>query len=534
MKFEPDHFRSSWMARYRELADLMYTVRSTLRSRSVLAVSTLNPRHPISEDHRRMVRELQTQGHLTSPSLLRLAVQAVLFGCLVLLEAGALFYLRLHFRKELVRDQDAPADLVMKGYAFRPVEPDDGNDFYYGTLFDDLEERGVRCVRLIGDARGGIDVEFTRAAFACRRIRTLPELVWVSPRVVIEEGVRLLGTAVQLIAMGRARERLMSDFCRVAAAGSLRRHPLRSALAYHVARAVVKKLRPKVFLTLFEGQPWEIVMRHGVKDEHPPCRTAGYQHTVVMPHALSLIRPNTGSWERSVPEWVLCTGERTRDMMLEGHAPHLNRFVVLGSYRHDGSHSVADGPAPARRTVLVLPEGVLEEACLLFGFAMRAARLVPDHTFIFRCHPRVPYERVSRAMRQRPDRQSNIRVSDRASIADDFARASSVLYRGTSSAFYAVLKGLKLFYLHDASHPDVDPLFELSAWRETVSAPEELKVRLNALASDPREMLERPWNEACDYVRGYTRPVSAETLERFLFEAGLNQGEPLRAGTSPI
>jgi hypothetical protein len=216
-------------------------------------------------------------------------------------------------------------------------------------------------------------------------------------------------------------------------------------------------------------------------------------------------------------------------MMKPGHVPHMTKLIQFGSFRWAQGDFVPLTPRPSLQAVLVVPEtGVIREAKLLFNFAMRAASLLPDYRFIFRCHPVMPFVRVRPHLEEAPEELSNIEISDREAIDEDFARSSVLLYRGSSSVLYAVLYGLKLIYLHDDHHPDVDPLFELGNWREHVSLPGELAELLRHYASTTEESGAEEWQNAAEYVRTYTAPVSETSVDRFLEAVGISKEVSVR------
>jgi hypothetical protein len=198
------------------------------------------------------------------------------------------------------------------------------------------------------------------------------------------------------------------------------------------------------------------------------CRTVGYQHTIVLEHDRELLGPQAVR-PQLLPDVVLCTGVRTQAMLQRSHPASV--VAILGTFRRASGERAVQRLRPRLRTVLVLPEGHLDESVLLFDTAIRAARRLPDHRFILRCHPVLPFERIRQHLAEDLNGQSNIEVSARPSIEEDFARSSALLYRGSSSVLYGVLQGLKPVYLKAAGHHDMDPLFELTAWREHAESP---------------------------------------------------------------
>jgi hypothetical protein len=433
-----------------------------------------------------------------------------------------LAFLKWRFGSWLHQALREPASVVLKTWAFGPETWQGPADFYYGTLPQQLGERGVRCVLLCGDARSRIDPAFTQAFLRRTDVCAVPEWLLVPLWAPLAIAFRQLEAALALRrdALRMTHDRL-ACVSAAAVAGSLEPGTMRNNLQFYIARAAVHAWHPKAFVAFYEGQPWEMPSRHGVKTADPRCVTVGYQHTILMPSAWSVLAPSHGSWELSAPDIILCLGEITRRMMAPGHEPLRTRFVTFGTFRRDGKADRLSTLEPGRRTVLVLPEGNLPESKILFAFAMRSAEALPDHRFVFRCHPLLPFDQVRPHLDDAPERHRNVELSTRPSIADDFDQASVLLYRGSSAVLYAVLRGLKPFYLHHASTHDIDPLFELETWRERISSVEGCATALRQYMVMSAAAAEEAWRSAAAYVNAYTQPVDDASVGRFLTAIGL-------------
>ncbi|MDP3722479.1 MAG: hypothetical protein Q8R91_03155 [Candidatus Omnitrophota bacterium] len=508
-----------WLERYAALTELMYEVRRLCPRLPVLGLSTVHPRHAVPPDH----LWLMGPAPLTLPSPLGLVarwVRCVLFAAR---ESLGLLWVKPQVWRDLRRLTREPATVILKTWGFGPEALHRTEDFYYGTLPQQLEARGISCLVLCGDTRERLDTAFAKTLLRRPTIRTVPEQLLVPIWAPLVTAVRQFATAVALRRLAQRAEQ--PSLARVAAAAcldSLQPITVRNILHFSIARKAVKTWGAKVFVTLYEGQPWEKPAWHGAKAAEATCVTVGYQHTVIMPHSLSLLSPNRNSWERSTPDVVLCLGEIPLQMMASGHQPLGSRLVSFGTFRRSDHHApAAPSPQFQRRTVLVVPEtGVIREAKLLFNFAMQAASLATDHRFILRCHPAMPFHRLRPHLAGEPSALPNMEVSDRPSIGEDFARSSVVLYRGSSAVLYAVLHGLKPIYLQDADYPDVDPLFEVTGWRERVDSPEAMSEALQQYLTVDEAQAMQQWRRTVEYVNRYTRAVDAAAIDRFLQAVG--------------
>lgn len=532
--------QNGWASRYATLAGLMYQVRRECPQLPVLGISTLHPRHWVPADHLRLLEAVEEEGSKGTggvlqtctplrevPSLFALALRwlwCVLFACR---ESVRLLWVKLRVWPELRRIMREPATVVVKTWCFGQSSLSRSDDFYFGPLPLQLEARGVSCLLLCDNAREVGNAAFAQAVLRRKHIRAVPERLLVPTWAPLVTVLRQLAAALALRRLAqRASGRGWRWLCARACLDSLQAITLKNVLQFYSARAAVRTWGAKVFVTLYEGQPWEKLAWQGAKAADPACILVGYQHTVAMPHSLAVLSPVRVASEPSAPDVVLCLGDVTRGMMEKGHELHGTRFVSFGTYRRTTGEVGDHGPRPECRTVLVVPEtGVIREAKLLFDFAILAARLSPDHRFIFRCHPVMPFARIRPHLRGCPEACANIEMSTREAILDDFTRSSVVLYRGSSSVLYAVLHGLKPIYLEDESYPEVDPLFGVSnGWRERIASPEALREALLAyLAGSPERAFEQ-WRGVVDYVDAYAKPVTERSIDQFLAAVGLANG----------
>lgn len=518
-----------WLERYRQMADRMYEVRRHARHLGILGISTLHPRYPIPQDHLDLMKLLldleKAPAAVRPPAGAEIFVrwlQSLLYACR---ESLYLFVLRIRFGRVLQRLAKEPVDLLVKSWCFGSAGSNGAGDFYYGTLGQLLQKKGVRSLFLLGDARGRMSATLIRQLLKGTHLAVVPEPLLLPPSTPFLAAWRQLRGAFAIRRLiTKTRDPQLAAVCRCACFQGVQPAALRHGLYFDIALHAVARWKPKALVTLYEGQPWEKLAWHGAKAARPECRIVGYQHTVIMPHALSLLAPNRPSWEMSVPEAVLCLGETTRRMLSAGHEPFGTRLFSFGSFRHENGLSPRRRPQPGVRTTLVLPVGVLNEAVVLFHSALELARAMPAQRFLFRCHPVLPFEEVRPHLGEDPKRYSNVEVSREKEAVRDFTRSSSVLYHGSSAVLYAVLHGLKPLYWVTPQLPDTDPLFELQDWRVRVGGGQEAAQILTDYAALSEEEAHRQWFPARSYVEDYTKPVDDRSVEALLEAAGVRGG----------
>lgn len=525
------------------LADALYTVRRRCPFLPVLAVQWMHPKHPVHPVQQKILHKVRTwAGKAPQRNFIRrclIYIQGIgesawrIVRCIFYAVCMSLMiiWLRCIIWRQMRELTNRRFSIILKTWIFGPARQQEDIDFYYGDLQHRLLKQGVTCLLLCGDGSGSKDwFSFAKAHISNSGLSRLPEKCLIDPIAPLKMAILQIVTSFKLQRLkSEVSDPLIKQICSFASLDCLSPGTTLSGLFFWIGRKAVQIWRPKAFVTLYEGHGWEKCLWWGAKTVDSSCRTVGYQHTVLFPHSISLLKPHVYDGEHSTPDVVLCLGERTKSMMQQGHIPRQSRLITFGSFRRDGSDQMFVMPRPARRIVLVLPEGILDEAKLLFDWAMRVSQSLPDHRFVFRCHPVLPFAQVWHCLDGVPERCSNIEISDRDSIADDFARSSVMLYRGSSAALYGVLYGLKPIYLQIDECNDSDVLFELKEWRERARSVLETEQILRRYAATTENDACGEWQSAAAYVKSYTMPVDDSSLDRFLAEVNLPNTDYLQS-----
>lgn len=426
-------------------------------------------------------------------------------------------WLRLQCRDALAVLKNQSFDVVAKTWVFGGRREAQDNDFYYGDLQTRLADNNIAMLLLCGNVSGRNWRDYVLSHTRTSLLSRLPELCFVPFGRVFQIVFKQAAASFVLwFHFRKEQDPLLKRVLAKAAVDVLRAQTLSNSLYYWMGREAVKIWKPRVFLTFYEGYAWEKCLWLGVREEKESCKIAGYQHTVIMKHAYEQLAPLLGPNEKTIPDIVLCSGLESLQMMESGQQGVHTRFVPFGSFRFSSHFSDNPLPVPSRRAVLIIPEGNMFEATLLFDFAIKLSALLPQYRLIFRSHPLLPFDRVRPRLSLDGGLPPNVEISNRKDIHDDFSRASAVLYRGSSAVMYAILKGLKPFYLQREGEAVIDPLFKLKNWREPVDSLETFVNRLQAFETTPFERLQVSFQSAAKYVRQYIMPVDQEAVGRFV------------------
>jgi hypothetical protein len=508
---------------YQQLVHALNTVRQACPTLSVLSIIWMHPKHPIHPVHELLmgrgtappVRGTLQRLVSSNSRLLRFAVCAANAVRL----SFKLAVLKASEKRKIEILQSQQFDVVAKTWCFGLLRPSGDNDFYYGDLQQRCARLGTRMLILCGDTNDGDWETFADEILATNADR-IPELClvpsWAPLRMM---WLQLQSSRALRQIEADSADPLAEKVARLASLDVFSPSVTQTGLFFWIGKKVVRTWKPRAVVALYEGHGWEKCLWWGVKAQDTDCKTVGYQHTVVFPEALGLIRPFVDVKERSIPDLILTLGEPTRDLLQKGHEKHNSRLIPFGTFRYEG-HLADTAAPPERRSILVIPEGLPFEIKIVFKFTFECARLLPDHTFVLRCHPNSPIKEALSELGLTLHDSPNVIASENKNIHDDFARSSIVLYRGSSAVLYGVLAGLFPIYVHTEQKFDSDPLYELRSWRKVCATPEEFAEFVNEYDNMPAAERERQWSESASYVSRYTIPVSEQNVEAFLSEIG--------------
>lgn len=364
-------------------------------------------------------------------------------------------------------------DVLMVSHLVNESFPEHEGDFYYGKVAGELAERGISStIALINYT------ETTPTALAARwRQAKIPRVIfapvlrfseeWALYRRARAEASRLQETAMSQ-SSGLDRRVITRAAIEAASGGAVAALRLGEQI-----KALVARLQPRALVVTYEGHSWERIAFASARAALPGIRCIGYQHAALfnLQHA---IQRRLG--DKYNPDIILTSGKVAETLLRRNPDLQDVRIDTLGSIRSFARQSVRAWRTSAggHRSCLVLPEGIVSECNLLFGFALECARIMPDIQFIWRLHPNMNYSALTGqnpAFRYLP---SNIILSKKT-LAEDIASSHWALYRGSTAIVQAAVSGVHPVYLHQAGEIQIDTLQEVAELRDQVVEPEDFK-----------------------------------------------------------
>jgi len=407
------------------------------------------------------------------------------------------------------------ADVIIVSWLLNVDHLKKTDDFYFGDLQSRLASRGLTSLLVLRNQTSHPTRELfgrARREGPCGRL-ILPDLESLSEEVSFIR--RSLRARRQLRQAKREASswmdrRVAREACDQAVFGvtvaNLRLHAQISSLC--------RRTRPAVVMTLHEGHAWERCVWHAARTASVPVLCVGYQHTTLWQHSHAIKR-SLGAAKGCDPDLVLTVGDVTRQILEASQELRGVRVLTFGTHRRASSEALADAPRFAP-TFLVVPEGHESECIYLFDFALECARRLPDARFIFRTHSILPFEKIAPKLSGYHPAPGNVEVSRDRPIEDDFARAAYLLYRGSSTVIYAVLAGLKPFYVVRPGEMNIDPLYGLTGWREQVSSVEDLIARYVSRQARVGADGADEWRRARAFCDSYVQPVRDDAVRAML------------------
>ncbi len=430
-------------------------------------------------------------------------------------------------KRQMTRIPGVKLDLFLFSWLVNEEHLSRKDDFYLSIL-PLLEDR--KTFLLLGDAKGYVN----QSDCAIAAFRNLPNgrVYWPEPRVA---PLRLrffwdvmYGALMLMLERIRTRNPFRISVLYFLLGEILSSKVLFELNLYYLTRSLARKFQPTVAMALYEGYAWERCFWAAMRDASPRTVRIGYQHAPIREHSYSLLRNPTADG-RYNPDSIGTVGRYYRDLLREAINDGVDIFT-LGYHRLLTPES---GTRPkGNKSVLFVPEGIHSETSMMVKMAEACARADSARHYIVRLHPILKMAEieslVGAEIYDNFKTLPNLSFSENTAIEHDFARCEYLVYRSTSVAIQAVLFGLKLIYLRKSGDEmDVDPLYELKAWRESIISVNDLQDLVTRHSRKSYPDIEQDWRRALDFCRQIFEPFNPEKIASILERAG---GEALAIG----
>ncbi len=387
-------------------------------------------------------------------------------------------------------------------------------DFYYGNAASELATQGINTtIALINYT----DMSPAALAVSWRQAKI--------PRVILSS---LLSPAIEWALYHRARTaaRRLRSAVRSHSSDLDRRVVARAAVEatcggavsalrlVEQIKALVIRLQPRAIVVTYEGHSWERVAFAAARAVLPKIRCIGYQHAALFNQQHALQRRLADIYN---PDVILTSGNISRARLQQNSELQGVQIKTLGSNRSCVRQPVRQRQASKseNHACLVLPEGIISESILLFGFALECAKNMPNIEFIWRLHPNMSHETLTQKSPAFGKLPSNVTLSSET-LAEDIARSNWALYRGSTAIVQAVMSGLQAVYLHQTGEILIDTLYEIASLRAQVIEPDDFMVLVSEAES---EDFVAKAEQVQDYCEQMFTPMDARVLAECIIKS---------------
>ena len=373
-------------------------------------------------------------------------------------------------------------DVLMVSHLLNDEFLSEEEDFYYGRAAGELAEQGFSTTIAL--------INYTKTdpailAGTCRESKI--------PRVILAP---VLGLAAELQLYLRANvAALKLRTIATSQSSDLDRRVIKHAALEAASggtifamrlgeqfKALVSRFQPRAIIVTYEGHSWERIAFAAARSVLPQICCIGYQHAALFNLQHAIQRRLAAKYN---PDVILTSG-RVAQVRLQNN-PQLRgvRVEVMGSNRSFTRQAArtSRNNNDQMRACLVLPEGNFNECNLLFGFSLQCAHLLPEIEFIWRLHPNMNFEALTRQNKAFYELPPNIILSSHT-LAEDIACSYWALYRGSTAIVQAAVSGVRPVYLHQTGEIPIDPLHEITKLHDRVIEPNDFTVLVSEVENE--------------------------------------------------
>jgi hypothetical protein len=387
-------------------------------------------------------------------------------------------------------------------------------DFYFGHLQQLLHERGATSRLVLINSLPAAQNRYASGEISCAFPRTVLPLSCPAPAEADIWRQCVVARRTLRASAPRANTRIEGNIAAMAARQAWLAPTVANLRVHWWISQICKRTTPDIVLTTFEGDACERVIWNAARSAKRNTLCVGYQHAAILRRSHSIRRAVGVPALNCDPNVILTLGDVTHEALAASPGLSGIQLIKYGSHRRPAAAAVLPwSERPAR--CLVIPDADPLECAILFKFALACARQSLLLTFALRPHPMSSLAELRSQLPELRDLPANVTLSVDTPLEVDCSRARYCLYRGSSAVMHAVLAGLKPFYLALPDEMPFDPLFALSAWRETVTSSAEFVARVTTLAAtaDP-EALSKALSFCDQYIRQVRSAAVEELLER--------------------
>jgi hypothetical protein len=347
------------------------------------------------------------------------------------------------------------ADIIFVSH--RVSKSKSNSDFYFGTLPVDLANLGFK-IQIV-------QIDHTSSSKSYFRLtddnkKNYINIILPNTLGLFHEMQMILGLLgiSKKISNSVAGEGLSKYAYYAAAAEALTNASFQTLRIAKQVSILIEQSQPKFLITTFEGHAWERVSFYLARKKSPSIKCIGYQHAALFKGQHSIRRKLGGGAD---PDIIWTSGKFALNELISEKRLSCIKIACIGSIRafnSTGKSNELKFSDKENFTCLVLPEGLITECNFLFEFSIKCAKFFPKIRFIWRLHPIINFQDLSRLNPLLQNLPPNVVIST-ATMERDIERSDCAMYRGSTAIIQAVNGGLIPVYVLREGEMNIDPLY---------------------------------------------------------------------------
>ncbi|MCZ2473340.1 hypothetical protein G9H62_10830 [Aquirufa ecclesiirivi] len=417
-------------------------------------------------------------------------------------------FLRIFKFKKYNSPSLKPISTILVSHLLNEKQIQDKEDFYFGNLHQDLQKEGVNSLMILLNhttkSSSKINAEFENQEskkFVLSNYLGFKN-EWKIWKLLKNESNRFLYLANQ------QEDEIKRIFYFQCAYYSMSPSSFASLRFYKEFSGIFKSAKPSVILSTFEGHSWERMVYFAAREVNSKVRCIGYHHTLMFRRQHAAKRKLGIFFD---PNYILTAGDITASYFQSSDIANNCEVLSVGIHRRKSRmNSLEVNKLQFKgNNCLVAPDGLISEILYMFDFAIKTALINSDINFILRLHPLVSRDELITSYPRFGQLPKNVQFSSN-SLEADFERSRWIFYRASSTAIYAVLEGLRPFYLSKKNEMSIDTLYSLDSWKRILKSEYEAKEVFEGDLNKSISELISESEVAFDFCNSYFLPLNKD------------------------
>jgi hypothetical protein len=278
------------------------------------------------------------------------------------------------------------------------------------------------------------------------------------------------------------------------------------------AKRMIKKVKSRLFLNLFENYSWEKVTTLALRKSSKPMAIHAFQHAQVAANSVKFAMAKDEAIGTPLPDKIITLGEVTRNFLVQQrHYPE--SITVTGcALRHD--YHIPETTIPKKRQKHIhVYMWTFERSIEMLNFLYQCRHQLEDYSLSVRMHPINPLEQIKPHLDFTD--MSFFKIST-GSLVDSFQEADIALYSGTTVCLDALANGLPVINIQFDDFISPDPIADFNDFKWTVTTGQELFSAIKTITELDDQTFYQLQKKGLDFVNQYFYPVNNTNMTAFL------------------